>query len=123
MHRPHPRNARVEPSRPRAWATCDRCGLIWQHERLSWQYQWAGFQLINERTLVCPYCLDRPQQQLRSLVLPPDPPPLVNPRPEAYTLEENFGIGDNALLLENPGDLIGAFVDLRFEDSSGVLLL
>lgn len=85
--RPHGR-AEVNARRPRAWATCDRCGMLYNHFRLDWQFQWTGNQLFNERILVCPRCMDKPQEQLRTIILPADPIPIANPRPEAYSTEE-----------------------------------
>lgn len=40
----------------------------------------------NLRILVCKgnNCLDTPQEQLRTIVLPPDPEPIINARPELY---------------------------------------
>jgi len=55
---------------------------------MSWQYQWAGNQLINLGSLVCEHCVDVPQEQLRTIILPPDPSPLFNARPEPYTIDE-----------------------------------
>ena len=81
-------HARVDPTSPQAWATCDLCGALYNHVDLSWQFEWAGNQLINQRTLRCEDCLDIPQEQLRAIILPPDPVPILNPRPEPYTLEE-----------------------------------
>lgn len=69
-------------SDPRAFAVCDRCGIWYNHYKLTWQYDWAGQSLVNKRILVCPTCLDRPQQQLRAIVLPADPVPIIQPRPE-----------------------------------------
>jgi hypothetical protein len=40
--------------------------------------------LINKRLLVCGHCNDTPQQQLRSIVLPADPPVIMNARPEYF---------------------------------------
>ena len=51
--------------------------------------QWSGSQLQNLRLLVCDTCLDVPQQQLRSIVLPPDPLPVFNPRPENFAADNN----------------------------------
>lgn len=45
------------------------------------QFQWAGNKLIDTGLLVGRDCLDVPQDQFRSLILPPDPIPLINPRP------------------------------------------
>lgn len=86
--RPHPRRAETDPSSPRAWATCDRCGFITNHYKLSWQFDWAGTQLINKRILVCESCLDDPQRQLGTILLPPDPMPIMNARPERYAIDE-----------------------------------
>jgi hypothetical protein len=80
--------AEVNPDWPRAWAICDRCGFNWNLYKLSWQYQFEGFQLVNLRILVCPDCIDKPAEFLRALVLPADPPPLLNQRPEPYTIDE-----------------------------------
>lgn len=76
--------ARASSQRPRAFAVCDRCGIWYNHHRLHWQFDWAGASLINKRVLVCPRCLDMPQEQLRAIILPADPVPVMNPRPETY---------------------------------------
>ena len=86
--RPHPRRAETDVSSPRAWATCDRCGFITNHYKLSWQHEWAGTDLVNRRILVCEICLDAPQRQLGTIILPPDPTPVMNARPEQYDIDE-----------------------------------
>lgn len=76
-------------SNPRAHAICDRCGFRWNHERLRWQFDWAGTSLINKRVLVCPNrCYDKPQQQLRAIIIPADPLPIRNPRVEPFAEDE-----------------------------------
>lgn len=87
-YRPHGR-ARVSVRDPKAFAVCDRCSLWYNLSSLKWQLQWSGAQLQNLRILVCERCLDVPQQQLRSLVLPPDPVPVFNPRPENFAEDNN----------------------------------
>lgn len=89
--RRHPTHAQFNPSHPMAWATCDRCGFNWQHDHLQWQFDWAGLQVINQRVMVCPYCRDKPQRQLGSIILPADPLPIMNARPEQYAMDENAG--------------------------------
>ncbi len=76
--------ARISARSPAAAAVCDRCGGVYSHSDLTWQFDWAGAGLINKRLLVCGHCSDRPQQQLRSIVLPADPTPVMNPRPQDY---------------------------------------
>src|SRR5215472_6812977 len=86
--RPHPRRASVNPRSPRGWGTCDRSGFITNHEKLAWQFDWRGAQLVNLKILVAPDMLDKPQRQLGTIILPPDPEPILNARPEPYTMEE-----------------------------------
>jgi len=85
--RPHGR-AQVDARNPSAFSVCDRCNFLFNHKNQTFQYDWGGPQLINKQLLVCDRCLDVPQEQLRSIVLPPDPVPIQNPRPEYY--EQDF---------------------------------
>lgn len=80
--------ARTSAKNPQAHAICDRCGERLNHVDLSWQFDWAGAGLINKRLLVCNHCNDTPQQQLRSIALPADPPVIMNARPEYYIQAE-----------------------------------
>ena len=80
--------ARTDARNPRAFAICDRCALWYNHYQLSWQYDWAGASLVNKRLLVCRTCYDAPQEQLRAIVVPADPVPIVNPRVEPYAWDE-----------------------------------
>lgn len=85
--RPHGR-ARVSSRNPHAFGLCDRCGFLYNHDRLSWQYEWRGASLMNIRILVCETCNDVPQQQLRAIVVPADPVPIQNPRTQDYVTAE-----------------------------------
>lgn len=78
--------ARTSSRNPQAHAICDRCGMRHNHVDLQWQNDWAGATVVNKRLLVCRRCLDAMQAQLRSITLPADPPPVLNPRPETYAL-------------------------------------
>lgn len=88
----------VNPDSPRARGVCDRCGQHWLHSALVWQFEWVGPKLQNLRIFVCPECLDRPQPNIRTIVLPPDPVPIMNARPENYVVDNNplSGIGVSA---------------------------
>lgn len=44
--------------------------------------------MVNLRQLRCSRCLDKPSPFLRTLVLPPDPTPVLNARPEPYSIDE-----------------------------------
>ena len=86
--RPHPRRASTDPSSPSSWATDDRSGFIGNHKNLRWQYEWAGLKLVNKRILVFDDTYDEPQRQLGTIILPPDPLPVMNARPENYAIDE-----------------------------------
>lgn len=86
--RPHPRKARTDASSPRAWATSDRSGFVGNHENMVFQFQWRGVELVNTRILVYEDELDVPQRQLGTVILPPDPPSIMNARPEQYYIDE-----------------------------------
>ena len=75
---------------PVAHAICDRCGFRYNHPRLSWQFEYSGNQLINQRLLVCRTCLDVPQPQLKSRYVPADPLPIRDPRPEPFSADEGL---------------------------------
>lgn len=99
--RPHGR-ASVSSSNPRAFAICDRCGFLYNHIRLQWQYDYAGAGLINKRILVCNDCNDVPQAQLRAIVLPADPVPIQNPRVQDYVAAETANVTTSAPTVYDP---------------------
>jgi hypothetical protein len=80
--------ARTSSRAPQAHAICDRCGFRYNHVDLRWQFDWAGASLINKRILVCNTCYDKPQEQLRAIVVPADPVPILNPRIEYFVQDE-----------------------------------
>lgn len=88
--------AATSPTHPRAHAICDRCGFRYNHDQLKWQMDWRGPRLQNLRILVCSDCYDAPQQSgQRTILIPPDPVPIMNARPEFYVPDNNplGGIG------------------------------
>lgn len=125
--------ARVSVSKPEAWAICDRCGFLYNHVDLTWQFDWQGPRTQNLRKLVCRPCYDQPFEHHRTIILPPDPVPIANPRPEFYTAEENpdslpatnwdplsiIPISTKALVSGNIGNMtMGAGVDGAFSGSN-----
>ena len=86
--RPHGR-VRFSPSSPTASGVCDRCGIRYAYSDLVPQYDYRGTQLADLRILVCKRtCNDVPQNQLRPIIIPPDPYPVINPRVEQYATED-----------------------------------
>ena len=80
--------ARISARNPQAIGVCDRCGIWYNHVNLRWQYDWRGASLQNLRLLVCNSCYDEPQSQLRAIVVPADPVPIVNPRIQDFVQAE-----------------------------------
>lgn len=91
MSRPQSKYVRVDPQNPEGAGVCDRCGRWFNLRSLTYQYEWSGTHLYNTHILVCTErdCLDVPQEQFRTIILPPDPPPLLNARTPNFAYEEN----------------------------------
>lgn len=74
----------TNPTKPRAFGVCDRCGIWYNLYKLTYQYEWQGTQLINTRKRVCAVCMDKPNPQMKARLAPPDPVPVYDPRPENF---------------------------------------
>ena len=101
--RPHPRRTATNPTDPHAWGTCDRSGFVGLQHKLQWQFEWQGTKLINQRILCVPDQIDKPNRQLGTIILPPDPVSIPNARPEIYPVDElwelmtEYGNGHGAI--------------------------
>ena len=80
--------ARTDSQSPSAFGVCFRCGRWWNRKNLRDQHDWRGSTLQNLYVLVCPPCYDRPQEQLRAIVLPADPVPVYRPSVEPFFADE-----------------------------------
>lgn len=80
---------KVDATDPVAFAQCDRCGFWRNRTDLVFQNAWAGTHLYSTGDLVCAdRCYDIPNEQLRTIILPPDPPPVINARVPNFAYEE-----------------------------------
>lgn len=82
--------------------------MIWQLDALQWQYAYQGStQPQNTRFLVCPKHLDPLNSQDTPNILPPDPLPVFNARPEPYALDETSWLStqDDDVIATEDGDL------------------
>lgn len=87
--RPHG-NARISAVSPSALGVCQRCGFLFNLSDLKYQYDWQqGPRLKNLRIKVCRTCMDVPQENGRTVVLPADPVPVAFPLPEDYVGADN----------------------------------
>lgn len=80
-------HARINPRHPRALGICQRCGFQYQRVELRNQTEYQGLDLQQTGTWVCPDCWDIPNENLKAIVLPPDPMPVYLPFPEPYSSE------------------------------------
>lgn len=86
----HNNRAPTDEFSPKRTSFCDRCNFLRYMTDLSWQMQWAGGDLFNTHLLVCTdKCLDKPNEQFRSLVIGPDPAPIKDVRPGFQQEEMN----------------------------------
>lgn len=68
-----------------------RCGFYYKMSALELQYQWAGPSLVSLGIYVCRRtCLDVPQEQLRTIIIGPDPTPVIPSSPTFYA-QQNLG--------------------------------
>lgn len=89
MARPHGKFAVVDANYPVAFAQCDRCSKWRNRPDLIAQNEWAGTHLFDTGILVCKdTCYDTPNEQMRTIVLPPDPLPVINARPPNFQYME-----------------------------------
>lgn len=87
--RGNPRGASKDPHQG-PWATCDRCGFIYSMSRMQFQYDFVGGPEPQDlHLLVCNKCLDDLNFQQKFFVLPGDPQPFMNTRPEQYVADES----------------------------------
>lgn len=87
-NRPYPKYASRDARRGPI-TTCSTCGLLWSQSSMSFQYNFRGGNTpINTQILRCPRCIDGIQWQAKLIVIPPDPPPFFNTRPESYVVDE-----------------------------------
>ena len=88
---------------PRAKGECDRCRFWYPLDALQRQFEWRGAYLGDTGYLVCCRCLDIPQEQLRTIILPADPYPRVNPRPSPDVT--GYALAGVAAIPTSPGNL------------------
>lgn len=90
----YPTNQRAPTSykSPAPVGICMRCSFLYHLDQLEEQWEWAGPGMVNKRILVCRRtCLDRPNEQLRTIVIGPDPVPPSRPSPTFYSQQNQGG--------------------------------
>ena len=67
--------------------------------------QWAGLGLIDTGFRVCSSCLDVPNPNERTLILPPDPPPSFYTLPNSFPMDDSGG-GPYGSIFWDDGDFL-----------------
>lgn len=98
----YPGRARIDPDAPETIGLCDRCGSLWNLRDLQYQYKWSGPNLQNTFLLVCEDCMDVPNENLRTIILPPDPAPVYNVRVPNFAIMEKNEYGLSAAGIGTP---------------------
>lgn len=88
MTYPHDILCPTDSASPEPVGFCDRCGAKSYLADLAWQMYWAGNNLVSSGFLVHGTCLEEPNEQLRVIVLGPDPVPIPNLRPGFQVQQE-----------------------------------
>jgi hypothetical protein len=86
-YRPHGKHVIIDPSSPKALGICDYSGFVFHRTDLVRQMEWRGNALIWTGFYVGKPYVDKPNEQLRPPILPPDPVPVKEPRLPQGTVE------------------------------------
>jgi hypothetical protein len=85
-YRPHGKHVRIDADSPKALGICDYTGFVHNRIDLVRQMEWRGNALVWTGFYVGKTYADRPNEQLRPPILPPDPVPVREPRLQQPTL-------------------------------------
>lgn len=84
-YRPKGKHVTIDENNPEALAICDYTGFVFHRKDLVKQMAWRGDRLVWNGFLVGRPYADVPNPQLKPPILPPDPIPVVDPRPPQST--------------------------------------
>jgi hypothetical protein len=79
-YRPHGKHVVINQDNPEGLGICDKTGFVFPHTDLVKQMEWRGNAIVWTGFYVGRPYADKPNEQLRPPILPPDPVPLRNPR-------------------------------------------
>ena len=94
-YRPHGKHVSIDEASPEALGICDYTGFLHLRRDLVQQMEYRGNGLVWTGLYVGKDYADVPNEQNRPPILPPDPIPVQNPRPQQMqpiTWENNLNI-------------------------------
>lgn len=83
--RPHGKHVFIDEDNPEALGICDYTGFVHRRIDLVRQMQWRGNAIVWTGLYVGKDYADVPNEQSRPPILPPDPVPILEPRPQQPT--------------------------------------
>ena len=88
LHRKSRAPISIDVKNPRSVGVCDGCGFWTMHPSMVEKKEFRGGSApVGTGFYVCGVCDDVPNPYYSKMVLPPDPIPIKNPRPENYSLD------------------------------------
>lgn len=100
----------IDPDNPEALGICDYSGIIFMRKDLCRQMEWRGDQLVWTGFYVGQPFVDKPNQQNRTPILPPDPVPVLDPRPP-FESQITWDTDDNVFSQDqNTFDSLAGFI-------------
>lgn len=84
--RPHGKHVSIDESNPDALGICDYTGFVHNRRDLVQQMEWRGNAIVWTGLFVGRQYADKPNEQLRPPILPPDPVPVRFPRVQQPTI-------------------------------------
>lgn len=84
-YRPKGKHVSISFDSPEALGICDYTGFVHLRKDLIRQMEWRGNRLVWTGYYVGRDYLDIPNPQLKPPILPPDPVPVLDPRPPQYS--------------------------------------
>jgi hypothetical protein len=77
----HGKYLSIDPENPEALGICDYTGFVFPKKDLVRQMEWRGEGLVWTGFYVGRPFVDKPNEQNRTPIFPPDPVPVLDPRP------------------------------------------
>jgi hypothetical protein len=84
-YRPHGKHVRIDEDMPQALGICDYTGFVHNRVDLVRQMEYRGNALVWTGFYVGKSYADKPNEQLKPPILPPDPVPIREPRMQQPT--------------------------------------
>jgi hypothetical protein len=104
----------IDTDNPEALGICDYTGFVFMRKDMVRQMEWRGNDLVWTGFYVGKPYADKPNEQNKTPILPPDPRPVIDPRPQFFSVI--FWSTDNNIFSQDPytfGSDVGLMMDVN----------